>query len=690
MAIRTVGPGGTFSTIAFAMLASGPGDTIQLLGSYSNETATVTHSGMTVTGDVGSTGIILQLGIGIATFTAAGTAPFAIRDASDGNGIVGNAGDNLITVASGIDAVDGGAGIDRLVVDYSLATGAVTGNSTSNFSEAGGGGRAVTITAGTIEHFTVLTGPGADTITVGDGTNIIDMGIGANTATTGNGNNSVTGGNEADTITTGGGNDTINGGAGTNVISAGQGFNTITGGGGADTITALDGGNLINAGDGSNSVTTGAGADTITTGTGADIIVSGAGNDLITVRGGTDDVDAGAGSDRLTVDYSAMTTNVVGGVVSGNLGAGYVGHLADQATSVLDFRNVESFVIITGSGNDYIATGGGADSLTGGAGNDTLEGGAGNDVMTGGLGDDQFLVDSAGDVVIEAAGEGTDTAWVSMAGPVTLFANVEFVRFTGGGNQVTGSDSSEQLVANASVSSTLNGGGGDDVLWGSALNNTMNGGLGDDIVRGQGGGGVWSGGLGNDQFVVSNLDTTLLENPNEGIDTAWVSINGYTVGPNIELIYLTGGANQVTGGNTGAQIVANSASASSLQGGSGDDVLWGGGFNDVLSGGLGNDMLRGGAGADTLSGGAGQDKLVGGAGADNFVFGGPGWGYDQIFDFSRTEGDRIDMRGSGITSMTGFAAVQTIGSNTQLISGDGSMIDVYGFTGLVAGDFIFS
>ena len=140
MAIRSVGPTSTHPTIAAALLAAIAGDTIQLEAGYSNETATITQAGVIISGDAGSTGIVLQLGTGIATFTTSGTAPFQILDAADGNGIVGNAGDNLIRVSNGIDSVDGGLGIDRLVVDYRLATGAVTGNSTSDFTEAGGEG----------------------------------------------------------------------------------------------------------------------------------------------------------------------------------------------------------------------------------------------------------------------------------------------------------------------------------------------------------------------------------------------------------------------------------------------------------------------------------------------------------------------------------------------------------------------
>ena len=185
MTLRTVGPHSQYASIAAAMGAAGPGDTIQLESGYSHETATVLFSGMTIDGGAQSRDIVLNLGSGIATVTLTGTAPFHLNDAGDGNGIVGNAGNNLITVTGGVDAVDGGLGVDRLVVDYRDATGAITGDSTSNFTEAGGGGRSVTVTDGTIEHFTVLTGLGADTITTGAGNDIIKTGQGASTVSAG-------------------------------------------------------------------------------------------------------------------------------------------------------------------------------------------------------------------------------------------------------------------------------------------------------------------------------------------------------------------------------------------------------------------------------------------------------------------------------------------------------------------------
>ena len=385
MTTYTVGPNSDFRTIASAMQAAGPGDTLQLEPGYSNETATVAFSGMTIFGGSTSRGIVLNLGIGIATITLTGTAPLRLNDARDGNGIVGNAGNNVITVTDGVDAVDGGLGVDRLIVDYRDSIAAVTGDSTSNFTEAGGAGRMVTMTDGTIEHFTILTGSGADT------------------------------------ITTGAGNDTIRTGEGASTVSAGQGANTIIGGANADTVTALDGGNTVHTGDGTNTVTTGAGADFIYSGKGADTIVAGAGVDLITLRGGADTVDAGAGEDRLVVDYSAMATNVSGGVKGGNATTGYVGHIADLVGNSINFQASESFAISTGRGNDQVTTGDGADILRGNDGQDILNGGGGQDDLFGGAGSDRLR-----------GGLGTDRVSGGAGADVFVFATVAEASFGAG------------------------------------------------------------------------------------------------------------------------------------------------------------------------------------------------------------------------------------------------------------------
>ena len=86
------------------------------------------------------------------------------------------------------------------------------------------------------------------------------------------------------------------------------------------------------------------------------------------------------------------------------------------------------------SGADYIQGSSANDMLFGLAGDDTLDGGAGNDTLTGGIGDDTFVVDSAGDVVVEQAGEGTDTLFANTA--YTMGPNIEIGRLFGSGNSL--------------------------------------------------------------------------------------------------------------------------------------------------------------------------------------------------------------------------------------------------------------
>ena len=522
MSTLTVGPTSTYASIAIAMTHAVAGDTISLQAGYSNETATVTKNNITVTGGATSTGIVIQIGTtapAIATFTLTGTAPINILDSPQGNGLVGNAGNNVVTVRDGSDAVNGGLGTDRLIVDYHLATGAVTGNSTSNFHEAGGS-RLVSITDGTFENFTVLTGSGADTLTVGNGDNIINAGSGANT------------------------------------ITAGNGVNSITGGSGADTITAGDGGNFIDAGNGTNTITSGGGNDVILTGTGADTIVSGGGADTITLRGGSDNVKSGAGNDRLIVDYSASTTAVIGGITGGNLGTGYTGHLADSAGNLVDFVSTETFAITTGGGNDVVTTGAGNDTLNGGGGNDILRPGAGNDTVNGGAGNEYInFVDhlTAADKIDGGAGNDTVALTGDYIGAnamifnATTMVNVEKLSL-GAGHSYTLTSNNATVASGKTL--TINGStlGASDVLTFSGAAETN----GHFIIIGGKGSDKLTGGALSDTFTYTSAA--------QSTSTHYDMINGFNFANDI--FDIPGAAGTITGINT--KVTSGSLSASSL------------------------------------------------------------------------------------------------------------------------------
>ena len=97
--------------------------------------------------------------------------------------------------------------------------------------------------------------------------------------------------------------------------------------------------------------------------------------------------------------------------------------------------------VILGNGGDDVLSGlGQNDRLEGGAGFDRLDGGLGADDLRGGADDDVYVIDDAGDLVTELAGQGVDTVETALAA-WTLGANVENLTGLGSlGQQLTGND----------------------------------------------------------------------------------------------------------------------------------------------------------------------------------------------------------------------------------------------------------
>lgn len=178
-------------------------------------------------------------------------------------------------------------------------------------------------------------------------------------------------------------------------------------------------------------------------------------------------------------------------------------------------------------------------------------------------------------------------------------------------------------IAGLAGNDTLVGGAGNDLLSGGMGNDGLSGGTGHDTLRGGAGKDRLEGGAGNDSLLGDSGNDRLLGQ--RGNDT------------------LAGGA--------GADLLEGGTGKDRLSGGAGRDTLSGGSGNDTLDGGAGADLLQGGAGRDLLSGGTGRDSMTGGAGADLFVFrslrdsGATAATADVIDDFSRRQGDRIDLSG---------------------------------------------
>src|SRR6478609_2620495 len=152
-------------------------------------------------------------------------------------------------------------------------------------------------------------------------------------------------------------------------------------------------------------------------------------------------------------------------------------------------------------------------TFTGTSGNDILNGGLGADITDGGTGDDWHFVDNAGDVVVEAVGEGNDRVFASVS--YTLAANAEVEVLSTDFNpgtapiNLTGNAFNQAVFGNAGAN-TLDGGGGVDVMVGFA---------GDDI------------------YYVDNVSDRALENVGEGNDRIFATVSyAIAAGSSIETL----------------------------------------------------------------------------------------------------------------------------------------------------------
>ena len=257
---------------------------------------------------------------------------------------------------------------------------------------------------------------------------------------------------------------------------------------------------------------------------------------------GADVMIGGAGNDAYIVDN-------IGDQVFENVGEGN-----DTVFATVNFRlsaNVDNLVLQGGA--DLQAFGnGGVNAIIGNTGNNILDGDAGADVMSGGAGNDAYVVDNVSDQAIENPGEGTDT--VFSTANFRLAANLE------------------NLVLQGAADLQGFGNGAVNAIFGNGGNNILDGAAGADGMI---------GGAGNDAYIVDNAGDAVAENPGEGNDTVFSSVN-FALTANVDNLVLQGGADLQGHGNSAVNAVI---------GNSGNNLLDGEGGADVLTGNAGNDTF---------------------------------------------------------------------------------------------------
>jgi Ca2+-binding RTX toxin-like protein len=129
---------------------------------------------------------------------------------------------------------------------------------------------------------------------------------------------------------------------------------------------------------------------------------------------------------------------------------------------------------LTGTSNANLAMTGNNQNnvIRTGAGNDALNGQAGDDTLIGGAGNDFYLVDSAGDVVVELAGEGASDIVRTGIASYTLADNVE---------RLFGTNAAGQTLTGNALDNVITGAGGADRLMGGSGADTLTGGTGADV-----------------------------------------------------------------------------------------------------------------------------------------------------------------------------------------------------------------
>ncbi|WP_421580909.1 calcium-binding protein [Shinella sp. M31] len=504
--------------------------------------------------------------------------------------------------------------------------------------------------------------------------------------TSGNDNFDLTGLQDFDrsshVIKLGAGNDTFRGGQPQSWVDGGTGNDTLYGGRFSDKLLGGEGNDVIHGGGGYDAVTGGAGGDLFVTSQRSEVSYF---LEDITIN------DFTPGVDKIDVSgYGIASFSQLQLILSQPSGStSFRATFNDNVYAVMlkgvhkSALSAGDFIFYTGNAREILGTKLG-DRLFATNNGSILEGGLGVNELIGGIGADTFVtaerinnlqsgsedtirgfetgkdridvrsygvssfsqllnileVDNYGDASFETRFGGASHSVTLQGIAIRALDANDFVFFTGRAATVAGTQGEDTLFASA-YGSTVYGKAADDTIFGSRRDDVLHGGSGadelygangDDVLSGDGGPDKAYGGGGDDTYIVSSKYDYTFEQANEGNDSVLSSYAGLTeLFDNLENLILTGTADSKGTGNK---------------------------LSNIIVGNGGDNVLKGKEGADKITGALGADDLYGGTGKDTFVFTSlkdstvAASGRDTIFDFSQTQGDRIDLSGVDAISAT--------------------------------------
>lgn len=657
-------------------------------------------------------------GLGGDDVLIGGGGPDRLNGGLGNDTISGGEETDVLTSGGGGDIIDGGAGMDTAFLDYSaeveaitlllddadeltpvlrggLSYGSITGVETIRFI-GGAGNDHVTSIVGNLGNYNRLEGRGGNDVLIGssavdyldggEGDDILDGGAGeGDTAiyteatagvvvdfeiltpqdTVGAGIDTILniegfeGSSHGDTFL---GNDLYN------LVYAGAGDDVVYGRGGHDDIRGQDGDDYIDGG---------LGNDSLDGGVGDDVIYGGEGDDGIFGGFGRDELHGGDGNDN--IGLGDLTNEIVRHEMLGDLAYGGEGN--DRINGSL-----HGDMLYGDGGDDQITDWFGADTIYGGDGNDFIklvewtspaypwpewivdyaEGGDGDDYFEGGYGDH---------IIGGAHGPLGDGVTLILENPFNILEqyNIDFRTFDpnvpfalpgggyllgvehvwevflnwasdtlyhtddggwldgGGGDDAIYGRGGDDYINGNGNNDYLDGGNGNDILFGSAGNDHLIGGAGDDDLEGWEGNDIVEAGEGDDLVRYNRLgdmghdpaqidvfdggdgnDTMSfrgLHNGNssdEGV-TFSLSITGpqsITMGALRNFGFLTATGFENLMGTQKDDTLTGTDEANYIHAGNGNDFIYGLGGDDILDGGQGGDRV------DHIDGGDGYDTVA--------------------------------------------------------------------------------